>query len=556
VADAPVTVIIDGREVQVSRGTLVIEAAKQVGVDIPVFCYHPKLKPVGACRMCLVDIEKMPRLQTACTTPVAEGMIVHTVNDKARAAQQGVIELLLANHPLDCPICDKGGECPLQDNTFRYGLGTSRFAEPKRKLAKALPLSDRIVLDRERCIMCYRCVRFQDEVAGDQALAAMDRGGASQIGVLDGETFDSPFSGNTIDLCPVGALLSRQYRFRARPWDLQRTPSVCVGCAVGCTIELHARDQAIQRMVPRENMAINNEWLCDYGRFDTPPLGAERLRQPLVDGEPAGWGAALAQAAQLLQSGSLQIVVSPSVTNEALNALRRMSSGLDAALTVWPEKTGRTRGGIQGLLASKTIILLDFDVWTRLPVLALRVRETLKAGGTLYFVGSGPNGLARDTAATLETVDDLPPDLPGPISILGPGAGDLAQRLEATGLVGNPPTAANGFATHGLPVAGFGGDVLLLVGNEDWPLSVNAHPLVQLRWSPHATCHLPHAITLPITHPYEQTGTVTNLEGRVQELHPGGRVVGEGRADWQALIDLARAMGLSPIAEELQAALA
>src|SRR5579862_874594 len=197
-AEAPVTVIIDGRQVQVPRGSLVIEAATQAGIDIPVFCYHPKLKPVGACRMCLVDIQKMPRPQAACTTPVAEGMIIQTQNDKARAAQTAVLELMLANHPLDCPICDKGGECPLQDNTFKYGPDASRFTEEKRHKEKAFPLGPEIVLDRERCIMCYRCVRFHQEIPGDEALAAIERGADSEIATLDGEPYTSIFAGNTI----------------------------------------------------------------------------------------------------------------------------------------------------------------------------------------------------------------------------------------------------------------------------------------------------------------------------------------------------------------------
>ncbi|HLG74506.1 MAG TPA: 2Fe-2S iron-sulfur cluster-binding protein [Chloroflexota bacterium] len=560
--DPEVTVHIDGREVQVPRGTLVIEAAKLAGVEIPVFCYHPKLKPVGACRMCLVDIEKMPRLQTACTTPVAEGMIVHSRNDRARDAQKSVIELLLANHPLDCPICDKGGECPLQDNTFKYGLGTSRFYEPKRKLAKALPLSDRIVLDRERCIMCYRCVRFQDEVAGDQALSAIDRAGTSQIGVLEGETFDSPFSGNTIDLCPVGALLSRQYRFRARPWDLQRTPSVCVGCAVGCNVELHARDQVLQRMVPRENMEVNNEWLCDYGRFDTLPIHQDRVRQPLIDGAVAPWQEALRTAAKMLRGGSAEVVASPSLTNEALNALRAISAGLHAPLTVWPAKTGRVRGSIVDLIGSKTIILLGFDVWRELPVLALRIREALKKGAQLYWVGAGENGLRRDTTASYATADALLKALDGapagPVSILGPGADDLAQRLEAGGMVGEPPTAANGYAMAELPRANFTADVLLLAGNESWPSRTVNRPAVMLRWADPQLPASSHSqlVLLPILHPYEQTGTVTNLEGRVQELRSGGHLAGEARADWAVLAELGRALGINPAPEGIQPALA
>jgi NADH-quinone oxidoreductase subunit G len=195
-----VTLTIDGKTVVAPKGTLLVEAAKLVGLEIPIFCYHPKLRPVGACRMCLVQVEKLPRLQTACTTPVAADMIVHTTTPEVVAAQTGVLELLLANHPLDCPICDKGGECPLQDNTFAYGPGTSRFTEEKRHKDKAFPLGERIILDRERCIMCYRSVRFHQDIPGDEALAAVVRGADSEIATLDGEPYDSIFAGNTIEL--------------------------------------------------------------------------------------------------------------------------------------------------------------------------------------------------------------------------------------------------------------------------------------------------------------------------------------------------------------------
>src|SRR5256886_9605075 len=287
---------------------LLVEAAKLIGLDIPVFCYEPRLKPVGACRMCLVQIEKLPRLQTACTTPIGVDMIVHTNTPDVVAAQNGVLELLLANHPLDCPICDKGGECPLQDNTFEYGPGASRFTEEKRHKEKAYPLGEQIVLDRERCIMCYRCVRFHQEITGDEALAAVERGADSEIATLDGEPYTSIFGGNTIELCPVGALTSRQYRFKARPWDLVRTPSGCNGCAVGCNVELHARDGRILRMVARENREVDDGWLCDMGRFDTlPPLAGNRPIRPMVrvSGrlEPASWDEALSRAAELLRSG-------------------------------------------------------------------------------------------------------------------------------------------------------------------------------------------------------------------------------------------------------------
>jgi NADH-quinone oxidoreductase subunit G len=332
---------------------------------------------------------------------------------------------------------------------------------------------------------------------------------------------------------------------------------------VGCNVELHARDQALQRMVPRENMAVNNEWLCDRGRFDTLPANVERVRQPLVEGLVAPWPEALQMAAGALRGPSVEIVASPSLTNEALNALRTIAAGLKAPLGVWPARTGRVRGSIEDLAASNTIVLLDFDVWTELPVLALRIREALKRGARLYFVGSTGNGLRRDTTASYRTADDLLAALngspPGPVSVLGRGAEDVAQRLEAGGMVGEPPTAANGYAMADLPRASFQADVLLLAGNEAWPVHARGeghHRIVALRWSPDADLVGHGLIVLPVTHPYEQTGSITNLEGRVQQLRAGGRVAGEARPDWAVLADLARTLGLEAVRGDRQAALA
>ena len=252
-----------------------------------------------------MQIEPTPRLQAACTTPVAPGMVVHTQNALARAGRESVLEFMLANHPLDCPICDKGGECPLQNITFAWGLGTSRFREEKRHLAKRYPLSERIVLDRERCIMCLRCTRFQEEIVGDSSLVVLERADHSEIGVAEGQEFDSIFSGNTIELCPVGALTSRQYRFQARPWDLDLTASVCGGCAMGCNITLSARDGELLRVSSRDNPDVDNGWLCDYGRFGQVGATREnRITTPMVRrGDalvPATWDEALSEAATRL----------------------------------------------------------------------------------------------------------------------------------------------------------------------------------------------------------------------------------------------------------------
>jgi NADH-quinone oxidoreductase subunit G len=618
-----VTLTIDGREVTVPKGTLVVEAAKTVGIEIPIFCYHPKLKPVGACRMCLVEIEKMPRLQTACTSPVAEGMVVNSATPNAIAAQNGVLELLLANHPLDCPICDKGGECPLQDNTFKFGLGVSRYTEEKRQKDKAFVLSDRIVLDRERCIMCYRCTRFQAEIPGDEALAAVDRGGESEIGVLDGDTFDSPFSGNTIELCPVGALTSRQYRFKARPWDLQRTPSTCAGCAVGCGIEIHARDGQILRLWGRDVREVNDSWLCDYGRFDTlPPLPENRVTQPLVRQggslQPASWDEAYARAADLLTSGPAGLLASPALSNEAIwlfaDALRASLPGASAgffpnAAAGWP-----LTGMIADLPGCKTVVTVGFDAWTELPVLALWLRKAFLNGGTLLAIGP-ENGLYRDTAhwlrvaageevgiverllAAREQGGDVDPfaaidgraanagtaptdaavaaaaaavgtgpvaflvgarlaNDPAPRAVLERFAEALGASAES-GMVGSPPVATNGRGALDLAGDLVAADresgraaakaqagelaAVLLLGNEAWPSTGSARKVVATAGAVEADDTVD--VVLPIAHLYEQPGSITNLEGRVQVLQAGGLPPQGVPSDWLMLAGLIEKLG-------------
>jgi NADH-quinone oxidoreductase subunit G len=299
VSDSLVTLTIDGKTVRVPRGTLVVEAAKSVGITIPVFCYHHQMKPYGACRMCLVEIAPGPPLpQTACTSPVAEGMVVKTKSPPAVAAQKATVEFLLLNHPLDCPVCDRGGECPLQDNTFGYGGAESRYLEEKRHFVKPLALSDEVLLDRERCIMCYRCVRFCREIAGDESLTVIERGTESQIGLAPGRVFDSPFSGNTIEICPVGALTSSRYRFVARPWDIKSVATVCPHCPVGCNIRADVRNNEIKRFLSRENLGVDDGWLCDRGRFGYEfPSSDNRLLEPMVrkNGQlqPASWAEAI-----------------------------------------------------------------------------------------------------------------------------------------------------------------------------------------------------------------------------------------------------------------------
>jgi NADH-quinone oxidoreductase subunit G len=619
-----VTLTIDGHEVKVPKGTLVVEAAKTVGIEIPVFCYHPKLKPYGACRMCLVEIEKMPRLQTACTSPVGEGMAVTTKSPNVIAAQNGVIELLLANHPLDCPICDKGGECPLQNNAFGFGVGTSRFTEEKRKKDKAFELSDRIILDRERCIMCYRCTRFQAEIPGDEALAAVDRAGYSEIGTLDGESFDSPFSGNTIELCPVGALTSRQYRFQARPWDLQHTTSVCSGCAVGCNLDLHARDGRLVRMWGHDNPRVNDGWLCDAGRFDTLPGYDNRATQPMVRQggqlQSTSWESALARAAEMLRGESVGVVASPSLTNEAIwlvaDALRAAKPAASVEFSPAVEGAWPVVGSVAGISSSKTIILVDIDPWVELPVLALALRKPLARGATIIAIGP-ENGLYRDTAHWLRvssdqvvaTLEDLlaartagtPGDgaisgrralqgavpTPGAIAAAASAIGEesttllFGERIAADGrgraalqklaelsgangtdgLVGAPVRAANGRGALTIAAdvvragtAAASPSVVLQIGNGT--ASSGAARRIVVASSGEFDDGVD--VVLPMTHLYEQDGSLTNLEGLAQHVRAGGHAVGSARPDWQIAADLVRALGGSAPATlaDIQSAIA
>src|ERR1700754_2459732 len=315
---------IDGREVQATEGAMLVDAAKDGDIEIPYFCYEPKLgNPVGACRMCLVEIEGIPKLQTACSTPVKDGMVVHTQTERVKVAQEAVVEFLLINHPLDCPVCDKGGECPLQDISFGWGGGRSRFIEPKRHFVKPLALSPLIAIDRERCILCYRCVRFSQEISEDYQLILQERGANSFVGTFDGHPYVAPFSGNIIELCPVGALTSRAYRFRARPWDIEGAGTVCAGCPAQCNVELTVRDERVLRVLGRDNSEVDDGWLCDKGRFSYQAVHAdERITVPYVregvELMPASWEKALDAAAGALKKAGARAsaIAGGTTTNE------------------------------------------------------------------------------------------------------------------------------------------------------------------------------------------------------------------------------------------------
>src|SRR2546421_5602786 len=298
-----VTFEIDGREVRAPEGSMLVDGAKYGAVEIPVFCYEPKLgQPVGACRMCLVEIEGMPKLQTACSTPVKDGMVVVTTSDRVKQAQNAIVEFLLVNHPLDCPVCDKGGECPLQDISFGWGAGRSRFIEPKRHFKKPLELSPLVAIDRERCILCYRCVRFSQELSEDYQLVFLERADHSFVGTHDGRPYVGPFAGNITELCPVGALTNAAYRFRARPWDIEGAGSICTLCPRQCNVDLTVRDdKKVLRVNARDNTEVDDGWLCDKGRYGFQIFhAAERVTEPLLrEGgglRPVSWERGLEEA--------------------------------------------------------------------------------------------------------------------------------------------------------------------------------------------------------------------------------------------------------------------
>ena len=308
-----ITVVIDGFEVSVPKGTLVIRAAEQLGIQIPRFCDHPLLDPVGACRQCLVDIEingrAFPKPQASCTIPVEPGMIVKTqlTSPVADKAQKGVMELLLINHPLDCPVCDKGGECPLQNQAMSNGQGESRFEGTKRTFQKPVNISSQVLLDRERCVLCARCTRFSLQIASDPFITLNERGALQQVGIYENQPFESYFSGNAVQICPVGALTGASYRFRARPFDLVSTPSACEHCASGCDMRTDVRRGKTLRRLAGDDSTVNEEWNCDKGRWAFKYVTAvDRLTSPLVrnaNGElvSASWPEALAVAAKGLK---------------------------------------------------------------------------------------------------------------------------------------------------------------------------------------------------------------------------------------------------------------
>ena len=591
---------IDGREVQVEPGTSVWQAAKQAGVDIPIFCYHPRMPAVGACRMCLVRVEKMPKLQPACTTLAAEGMAVRTDTDDVVQSHEGVLEFLLSTHPLDCPVCDAGGECDLQNNALRYGANDTRFAEPRRHLKKAWDLGPMVELDQERCILCTRCVRFMQQVAGDPALTLHERGNHTVVDVAQGRRFDSIFAGNTIELCPVGALTSRPYRFAARPWDLDTVDSICPHCPVGCRTTLSLRHGDVLRILARDSDEVNQSWLCDRGRFgygfvhQAPRLTAPRVGQG-GEGRSVGWDEALAVLQERLQ-GRVGVLGGGRLSLEAQHLLARWlkervgTAHIDhrvqpLAAAIPPGPVGR----IDDADTADLVLAVEAELLEEAPVFALRLRQAAARGARIVSVarrgglldmphedhrtarvaeelasiarGEGPLGQAFLQAGKVLLVTDgrdpgvlqgiaaLVAARSGPTSTLVVGGVGNSYGAEASGLLPGP----GGLDVSGMLRAAAAGDLdALLVLAQD-PLDFPDPDLLEqaLRRIPFlavAGC-VPNALSerahlvLPLTAWVESDGHYVNMEGRAQRFSAGASHPGATWQDWQVF---ARLLGVGP----------
>ncbi len=656
-----ITFTIDGREVQAAENTMLVDAAKHGDVEIPVFCYEPRLgQPVGACRMCLVEIEGIPKLQTGCSTPVKDGMVVYTQTDRVKTAQRSVVEFLLINHPLDCPVCDKGGECPLQDITFGWGGGISRFIEPKRHFVKPLELSPLIAIDRERCILCYRCVRFSQELSEDYQLVLVERGAHSYVSTFDGHPYVAPFSGNIIELCPVGALTSRPYRFRARPWDVENAGSVCTMCAAQCNVSMTVRDERVLRVLGREHPEVDDGWLCDKGRFAYQSFHVpERITEPLLrDGgtlRPVSWDRALAEAAAGLaragaHSGALAGGQSTNEEGFLLGRLMREALGsphldsrrggmlelsLQRALAA-PALQART----SDLEFADVVLVLDSEPVDDAAIFDLRLRKGVRRHGcklavasprpssldpiaaiSLRFSPGGGAAFAAALAAALSggrdleqlaaaagtdaaAVGELAELLTGgeaarEVVVLwgerltaGPNGGGGARALlsiasslampetEGAGLLEIPASGngrglreagvlPNGAPGLGEPADGVGGRDAAgiaegLAGGELSALYLlHVDPLRDLpraelweRALAKAATVVAHAsflteaiaehadVVFPAESYAEQEGTVVHPDGRLQRVRPAIARVGEVRAGWRVLSELALRLGL------------
>ena len=497
-----VTLTIDEQKVQVPNGTLIIEAAESVGIQIPRYCYHSGLPVVGSCRMCLVEIEKAPKLQPSCATVVAEGMIVRTRTPETLRNRRSVLEFLLANHPLDCPVCDQAGECELQNYYMDHGLYNPRFNENKARRKKAYPIGPHIILDQERCILCTRCVRFTRLISKTAELGVMDRGHRSEIDIFPGAELSNPYSGNVADICPVGALTDRDFRFKCRVWFLGRARSVCPGCSRGCNIEIHFNerfnpryhDQRVHRLKPRYNKDVNSHWICDEGRYSYHSIDApSRLKIPQMKQgdvfQETSWTRAIQEVAATLKKvlaahgpEKIAVLASPQSSNEELYFIRR----------IFKDHLGITN--IASRVHSSAAVFSDDFLITA------DKNPNAKGAQLILPSGSGSKELLQECAE-------------GRIRFLYVFQHDLTLGFDAQ------------FAAEAL------GKVDCVAFQGSWD---------------HATASLAD-IRLPSAVYAEKDGTFTNIQGRVQRFHPAVSPVGESLPDLEILFRLAAELGLGLI---------
>ncbi len=482
------SVRIDGREASVPDGTTVIQAAEMMGIYIPRYCYHPGLSIAGNCRICLVDVEKFPKLQIACNLPVTEGMVVHTKSEEAEDGRRAVLEFLLANHPLDCPVCDQSGECDLQNFYMNFGLYNPRFQEQKVKKKKAVELGPHVMLDQERCILCSRCVRFTDEITETGEFGIFNRGDQAELGLYPGVVLDNPYSANVVDICPVGALTEKNFRFKARVWYLSSAPSVCNGCSRGCNMDIHYvldrphlnEGARLLRIKPRYNPDVNEWWLCDEGRYGFNWLDQARLETPRGPSENATWDQALTEISSALTNSRVGVIASAQLTNEELFLIRGVfQDGLQATVTT----------SVPAVLGTSDEFLLQAD------------KNPNSAGVSLL-------GLA----------DPAKPD---------------AEQLLHQAIEGDLDV-----------VWVFGHDLVELFGEEKVSeLSAKVQTLVYSGTNDNPTVAFAHWV-LPTAAYVEKDGTFVNCQGRVQRIGRAFPPLGDSREDWRVLLELAEKLSL------------
>jgi NADH-quinone oxidoreductase subunit G len=603
-----VTLTIDGTTVTVPAGTLLVEAAKTIDTDIPVYCYHPKLGPAGLCRICLVEIEKTPKLQIACNTTVAEGMVVRTQGSKVDDGRRAVMEFLLLNHPLDCPICDKGGECDLQDFSMAYGQSASRLADPKSSKPKAIDLGPTIVLDDERCIVCQRCSRFDEIVTNERSLVVKDRGQRDVIATASGEPYRSNFSGNVTELCPVGALTSKTYRFKSRPWDNRRTHTTCTQCSVGCRLNVDERYGNVQRTMSDPHDDANSDgWLCDRGRYNIAFYAdARRVTSPLLrDGDDfvqIGWDDAIAMWARALRDAGGSAIATLGggrLLNEEIVLLERLMRGLGSPHLDWragrarQASPGRLAGSFAELEASQVIVAFGRPPSQIAPIMDLRIRKAVAHGGARYvtvgahaassFVPSTRVADARDAAPFFEGAERIALVWDGIDVGAGRAAATYADVLAARGAtvrcyVAGEQSNALGAESLGMLPRDGGLDATGIFGAaRDGTLralslfGVNPmlhHPLgadavrSALANVPFVvvsdlfltqTARLAHLV-LPARGAFEKSGHVVDLTGHILDVVAGHDAPEGTLSDGEMLVALAAELGLAiPAPDELEA---